>query len=73
MARVKFGNSEPVELIGSINVKTPIRTIIFHVLKAPTPFLICLRNMNQLKVYLNNTTNEIAFADGRLRASIIRK
>jgi hypothetical protein len=47
--------------------------IIFHVLKAPTPFLICFRNMNRLKVYFNNTINEIAFANGRLRASIIRK
>jgi hypothetical protein len=46
MARVKFGNSEPVELIESVNVKTPIRTIIFHVLKAPIPFLMYLRNMN---------------------------
>jgi hypothetical protein len=73
MARVKFGNGEPIELIGSINVKTLIGTIIFHVLKALTLFLICFRNINRLKVYLNNITNEIAFADGRLRASIIRK
>jgi hypothetical protein len=73
MARVKFGNGEPVELIRFINVKTPIGMIIFHVLKALTFFLMCFRNMNQLKVYFNNTTNEIAFADGHLRASIIRK
>jgi hypothetical protein len=73
MARVKFSNSEPVESIGSVNVKTFIGTITFHVLKAPTPFLMCLRDMDRLKVYLNNTTNEIAFADGRLRAPIIRK
>jgi hypothetical protein len=73
MARVKFGNGEPVELIKSINIKTPIGTITFHVLKAPTPFLICFRNINRLKVYLNNTINKIASANGRLRASIIRK
>jgi hypothetical protein len=73
MARVKFGNGEPVELIGFVNMKTFIGTIIFHVLKAPTPFLICFRNINQLKVYFNNITNKIAFANGRLRASIIRK
>jgi hypothetical protein len=29
--------------------------------------------MNRLKVHFNNTINEIASADGRLRASIIRK
>jgi hypothetical protein len=73
MARVKFGNSEPVELIGFVNMKTFIRIIIFHVLKAPTPFLMCFRNINQLKVYFNNIINEIASADGCLRASIIRK
>jgi hypothetical protein len=73
MARVKFGNGEPVELIGSVDVKTLIGMIIFHVLKALTLFLMCFQDMNRLKVYLNNTINEIAFADGRLRASIIRK
>jgi hypothetical protein len=73
MARIKFGNGEPVELIGSINMKTLIGTIIFHVLKALIFFLMCFRNINQLKVYFNNTINKIAFANGRLRASIIRK
>jgi hypothetical protein len=73
MARVKFGNGESVKLIEFVNVKIPIGTIIFHVLKALTFFLIYFRNINRLKVYLNNTINEIAFANGRLRASIIRK
>jgi hypothetical protein len=41
MARVKFGNSEPVELTEFVNVKTPIEKIIFHVLKAPILFLMC--------------------------------
>jgi hypothetical protein len=73
MARVKFGNGEPVKLIKFVNVKTLIGTITFHVLKALTFFLICFRNMNQLKVYFNNIINKIASANGRLRASIIRK
>jgi hypothetical protein len=29
--------------------------------------------MNRLKIYFNNTINKIAFANGRLRAPIIRK
>jgi hypothetical protein len=41
MARVKFGNGESVELIGSVDVKTLIGIIIFHVLKALILFLIC--------------------------------
>jgi hypothetical protein len=73
MARVKFGNSEPVELIGFVDMQTLIRIIIFHVLKALTLFLICFQNMNRLKVYFNNIINKTASANGRLRASIIRK
>jgi hypothetical protein len=73
IARVKFSNGESVELIGFINVKTLIGIIIFHVLKALTFFLICLRNMDRLKVYFNNIINKIAFANGHLRAFIIRK
>jgi hypothetical protein len=34
---------------------------------------MCFRNINRLKVYFNNTTNKIAFANGRLRAFITRK
>jgi hypothetical protein len=73
MARVKFGNGESVELIGFVNVKTFIGTITFHVLKALIPFLMCFRDMDRLKVYFNNTINKIAFVNGCLRASIIRK
>jgi hypothetical protein len=73
MARVKFGNGESVELIGSVDVKTLIGIITFHVLKALTLFLICFQNINRLKVYFNNIINKIAFINGRLRASIIRK
>jgi hypothetical protein len=73
MARVKFGNGEPVELIESVDVKTFIRMITFYVLKALTLFLMCFRNINRLKVYFNNITNEIAFANSCLRASIICK
>jgi hypothetical protein len=54
-------------------MKTSIGTIIFHVLKALTPFLMCFRNMDRLKVYFNNIINKIASANGRLRAPIIRK
>jgi hypothetical protein len=73
IARVKFNNSESVELIGSVNMKTFIGIITFYVLKALTLFLICFRNINRLKVYFNNIINKIAFANGCLRASIICK
>jgi hypothetical protein len=62
-----------MEFIGSVNVKTPIGKIIFHILEAFTPFLISLRDMDRLKVYVNNVTNEILFINGKRRASLIRK
>ncbi|RKF84218.1 hypothetical protein GcM1_137008 [Golovinomyces cichoracearum] len=45
--------------IGTISVPTSIREVIFHILNAQTPFLLCLQGMDRLGVYLNNTTNEI--------------
>jgi hypothetical protein len=73
VAQVKFGKNDSMESIGSMKVKTPIRKIIFHILKTSTPFLISLQNMDRLKIYMNNVTNKILFIDGKRRASLIRK
>jgi hypothetical protein len=73
IAQVKFGKGDAMESIGSMNVKTPIGKIIFHILKAFTPFLISLRDMDRLKIYVNNVTNEILFTNGKRRTPLIRK
>jgi hypothetical protein len=54
-------------------MKPLVEIIIFHVLKAPTPFLIYFQNIYWLKVSFNNIINKIAFANSHLRALIIRK
>jgi hypothetical protein len=54
-------------------ITTPIGKIIFHIFDAFIPFLFSLKDMDRLKVYLNNVTNEIVFTDGKRRASVIRK
>jgi hypothetical protein len=46
---------------------------VFHILDASTPFLLSLKDMNRLKIYLNNVTNEIVSTDGKRRAFVIRK
>jgi hypothetical protein len=46
---------------------------VFHIFDASTPFLLSLKDMDRLKVYLNNVTNEIVFTNGKRRASVIRK
>ena len=50
---IQFGISLTT-LIGLVTVKTLIGLINFHVVKADTPFLLCLTDMDRLQVYYNN-------------------
>lgn len=71
---ISFGNGKPLSSIGSTVVKTPIGSIEFHILDTPTPFLLCLRDMDRLGVYLNNVTNEIiSTSDAATKLPIVRK
>ena len=36
---------------------TPIGQVEFHIVKADTPFLLSLADIDRLKVYLNNLAN----------------
>jgi hypothetical protein len=55
---VQFGIGSTA-LIGSVTVKTPIGLVDFHVVKADTPFLLCLADMDRLQVYYNNITDTL--------------
>jgi hypothetical protein len=55
---VQFG-IRSAALIGSVIVKTPIGPVNFYVIKADTPFLLCLTNIDKLQVYYNNITNAL--------------
>jgi hypothetical protein len=44
--------------IGTASVRTALSTIEFHVLNAPTPFLLYLIDMDRLHVYYNSITDE---------------
>ena len=46
-------------LIGSVKVKTPIGLVNFHIVKADTPFLLCLADIDRLQVYYNNVTDTL--------------
>jgi hypothetical protein len=46
-------------LIGSVIIKTPIGLIDFHIIKANTPFLLCLIDIDKLRVYYNNVTDAL--------------
>ena len=50
--------------IGSIDLQLPIGTVRFHVVKASTPFLLCLHDMDRRKAYFNNVSNRLIFPGG---------
>jgi len=43
--------------IGSTDIDTPIGQVRFHVVQADTPFLLCLADMDRLRVHYNNLSN----------------
>jgi hypothetical protein len=40
--------------IGSIIVDMPVSSTEFYIVKADTPFLLCLKDMDTLQIYYNN-------------------
>ena len=46
-------------LIRLVAVKTPIGLVNFHIVKADTPFLLCLIDIDRLQVYYNNVTDTL--------------
>jgi hypothetical protein len=55
---VQFGIGSAVS-IGSVIVKTLISLIDFYVVKADTSFLLCLTDIDKLRVYYNNVTDAL--------------
>jgi len=53
---VQFGISS-TSSIGSVTVNTPVGNVEFYIIKADTSFLLCLADMDILKVYYNNLKN----------------
>ncbi|KAF1969100.1 hypothetical protein BU23DRAFT_582872 [Bimuria novae-zelandiae CBS 107.79] len=68
---IKFGKGSVTVSIGTAQIPTEIGKIDFEVLDAPTPFLLCLADMDRLKVYFNNTIDELV--QGNVRIPVIRK
>jgi len=71
-AHIKFGNGAPMSSVGSVNIDTPVGRVTFHIVDAPTPFLLCLRDMDELGIELHNVRNELVSASG-VRVPVYRK
>lgn len=49
--------------IGKLEVMTPIGRVTFYVMDTDIPFLLCLQDMDRLKVFFNNLTDEVILKD----------
>ena len=58
--------------IGSITIKTPIGKCEFHIVRASTPFLLSLNDMDKRGIFLDNVRNELIGNNG-LSTPIVRK
>jgi hypothetical protein len=63
MVSVQFGIGSTSSM-GSTMVKTPIGQVEFHIVKADTPFLLSLADMDKLHVYLNNLQDVLVTLNG---------
>ena len=58
MHKIRFRKGS-VSLLRIIRIWTPIRVILFYVVLIYTLFLLSLKDIDRLRVKLNNLTNEL--------------
>ena len=69
---VQFGIGSTSSL-GSILIDTPVGQVEFHVVKADTPFLLSLADMDRLGIYFNNLENILVMDNKRGTIPVICK
>ncbi|KAH6661479.1 hypothetical protein F5X68DRAFT_266345 [Plectosphaerella plurivora] len=64
--QVRFGPGPPVESLGTTTVPTPLGDLTFHVIPTPTPFLLCLQDIDAHSIIFDNLANELRQGDRRV-------
>ncbi|EED22642.1 conserved hypothetical protein [Talaromyces stipitatus ATCC 10500] len=72
-ASIRFGAGEPLQSLGSIDIKTPIGTVRFHIVEAMTPFLLCIKDLDRLKVYYDNTKDLLVRDEPYMTAPVVQR
>ncbi|KAI0993086.1 hypothetical protein K3495_g15098 [Podosphaera aphanis] len=67
---VQFGIGSAPSIGFKLN--TPVGVTEFHVVHADTPFLLCLADMDRLKIYYNNVDNVLVTSTGK-RIPVVRQ
>ncbi|KAF6807096.1 hypothetical protein CPLU01_15834 [Colletotrichum plurivorum] len=70
-ANIRFGGGDLLPSNGTITVPTPFGPIDFHVVPVNTPFLLCLADMDRLRIRFDNLANTLQ--QGDVVVPIIRK
>ena len=71
-ATICFGSKMSLSSISIVQIFTSVGTTNFHVIDTPTLFLLCLKDINTLGIYLNNIINQLICQNGK-SISIFRK
>jgi len=70
-SKITFGAGPPTYSTGTIDVPTPLGQMVFHVVPADTPFLLCLADMDRMGITFDNLANVLR--KGALTVPVIRK
>jgi hypothetical protein len=69
--KIRFGKGDPVTSQGTVDVSTLLGIITFHVLPTNTPFLFCIKDIDNISVKLHNLKNVLV--QGTKVVPVIRK
>ncbi|KAI1007484.1 hypothetical protein K3495_g736 [Podosphaera aphanis] len=67
---IRFGKGNAIS-IGTVLVPTIFGKILFHVVPANTPFLLCINDMDRLGIKFDNIKNTLK--QGKIRCAVTRK
>ncbi|KAF4470049.1 hypothetical protein FALBO_3049, partial [Fusarium albosuccineum] len=70
---IRFGDGPRTECLGTITVTGPLGEITYHVIEGNTPFLFCLKDMDEKGIYFDNIANELVNSRTGARVEVIRK
>lgn len=66
---VSFGPGKALSSLGTAPLKTPIGTVLFHVMLTPTPFILSLADMDRLGFKFDNLANVMLSGDEQKNTS----
>jgi hypothetical protein len=69
--KIRFGKGDPVASRGTVDVSTLLGTITFYVLPTNTPFLFCIKDMDNMGAELYNLKNVLV--QGTKVVLVVRK